>query len=163
MTAASAPMPAALFPDLAGHWLAVRDGDYRAVALYRRHYSNKLRSRVQRAGIGGCGERIVLLTPDCQALWVWRSRLRGEPKQYDDGQRGVMCSVFRNEGPILSSELIREAVDIAWQRWPGARLFTYVWDEKVKSANPGYCFKQAGWRTCGRNADGRLTLLEILP
>jgi hypothetical protein len=27
----------------------------------------------------------------------------------------------------------------------------------------GYCFKQAGWRACGRNADGRLTILELLP
>jgi hypothetical protein len=52
---------------------------------------------------------------------------------------------------------------LAWQRWPGKRLFTYVWDAKVKSANPGYCFKKAGWQHCGRNADGRLTILEKLP
>lgn len=152
-----------LFPDLEGHWLSVRDADPRAVALYRRHYSNKLQSRVQRSGVGGCGERTVLMTADCQALFIWRNRLVGTPKHYDDGQRGVMCSVFRNESTLQSSGLIQEAMGIAWRRWPGARLFTYVWDAKVRSVNPGYCFKQAGWRTCGRNADGRLTILEVLP
>jgi hypothetical protein len=82
---------------------------------------------------------------------------------YDDGQRGVMCSVFRNEGAHRSSDLIREACELAWQRWPGARLFTYVADAKVRSTNPGYCFQVAGWRKCGRNKDGRLTILELLP
>ena len=156
----------ALFPDLDGYWFSVSDADPRAVALYSRHYSVKNKRPNWSCGIGGPGERTVLLTATGDALFVWRSRIGGPAKgetQYDDGQRGVMCSVFRNESPIRSSDLIREAMDIAWRRWPGARLFTYVWDDKVKSANPGYCFKRAGWRTCGRNADGRLTILEVLP
>jgi hypothetical protein len=28
--------------------------------------------------------------------------------------------------------------------------------------NPGATFKHAGWTACGRNADGRLTILERL-
>ncbi len=76
---------------------------------------------------------------------------------------GIECLIFRNEGPILSSTLIREADELAWARWPGERHFTYVWDAKVRSTNPGFCFKRAGWHPCGRNADGRLTILEILP
>lgn len=39
-------------------------------------------------------------------------------------------------------------------------LLTYVWDRKVTSANPGYCFKRAGWRTAGRSADNKKTLLR---
>jgi len=50
-------------------------------------------------------------------------------------------------------------------------LLTYVWDAKVASANPGYCFKLAGWHVAGgkyaccrhmrsRSADGRKTLLH---
>jgi hypothetical protein len=42
------------------------------------------------------------------------------------GQRGVNCAVFRNESSVLSSELIREACGLAWTRWPGERLYTYV-------------------------------------
>lgn len=50
-------------------------------------------------------------------------------------------------------------------------LLTYVFDAKVASKNPGYCFKRAGWHTAGRrhaccadmprrSADGRKTLLH---
>jgi hypothetical protein len=31
----------------------------------------------------------------------------------------VNCAVFRNEGPVLSSDLILEAEELAWGRWPG--------------------------------------------
>jgi hypothetical protein len=75
----------------------------------------------------------------------------------------VNCAIFRNEGQRLSSDLILAAEEMAWRRWPGERLFTYVWDAKVKSVNPGYCFKMAGWTSCGRNKDGRLTILEKWP
>lgn len=140
-----------------GNWLSVRDGDLRLLALNRRHYS-ATKTRDWRCGgkIAGPGEYMALLTQDAQACFVWkRMRLLS-------GERGVYCSIFRNEGSVLSSELIREAVQLAWQRWPGERLFTYVADRKIRSVNPGSCFKHAGWRTCGRNANGRLTILELL-
>ena len=76
-----------------------------------------------------------------------------------DGQPGVYCPVFRNEGPVRSSDLIRAAMELAWFRWPGERLFTYVDPGLVRSTNPGYCFLMAGWRKCGRSGRG-LVLLE---
>ena len=99
---------------------------------------------------------MVLLTGDCLALFVWQ---RSTIPRYDE-QTGINCSVFRNEGPLLSSMLIVEAMELAWRRWPGERLFTYVAEAKIQSVNPGYCFKKAGWQTCGRNKTGRLTVLE---
>ena len=102
---------------------------------------------------------MALLTEWCDALFVWRHDL--VPRL--DGQSGCNCTVFRNESDTLSSELIKEADELAWNRWPGERHFTYVCDSLIRSVNPGYCFKQAGWRTCGRNKDGRLTILERLP
>lgn len=102
---------------------------------------------------------MVLLTATEDALFVWRHMLRPDL----GGQEGVACSIFRNEGSVLSSVLIREACELASRRWPGLRLFTYVADAKIRSTNPGACFKKAGWRACGRNADGRLTILELLP
>ena len=168
-----------------GNWIGIHDADPRAVALYRRHYSANLK-KDHRAGISGPSERMVLLTVDAQALWVWRLVLPPEERisklfrpdqrrakkgfgltdpmsSYFGNETGVMCSVFRNEGPFLSSTLILEAEELAWGRWPGQRLFTYVWDSRVASVNPGYCFKKAGWTTCGRNKDGRLTILEKFP
>lgn len=149
-----------------GNWLAVRDGDARARALYLRHYSSK-KSRGDNptgfvygnhARFIGPGEHLVMLTHDARALFSWRAQ-----RYRQDGQQGIECTIFRNEGAGLSSELIREACELAWLRWPGERLYTYVEDSKVASANPGYCFLMAGWRRCGRNADGRLTILERLP
>ena len=135
------------------HWVETFDGDGFARLLADKHYSRK--------SIGanlfcGPGEKLVLVTLNYDALFVWRlSRYRR------DGQSGVECTIFRNESKIQSSQLIREAVEIARERWPGERLFTYVADAKVKSINPGCCFLKAGWRKCGKNKSGKLTILEL--
>src|SRR5262249_12320336 len=125
--------------------------------LYERHYSaRRYADGRERDLFVGPGQKTVLLTRDRDAVFAWR-------KFHDDsGQHGVCCAVFRNEGPLLSSELIREAMAIAWLRWPGERLYTYVDPAEVRSPNPGYCFKQAGWRTAGRTKTG-LVILEALP
>lgn len=144
------------------HWLPSNQSDNRAIALYMRHYSARhYKDGRRRTQFVGPGEKMVLLTPDCTALLVGR-----RPKYVgQDGQEGVNCTIFRNEGypHAKSSELIQAACKLAWDRWPGERLYTYVEDAKIESVNPGYCFKMAGWKTCGRNADGRLTILECQP
>ena len=145
-----------------GHWIGVHDGDLRALALLKRHYSYRRRAHGQPRGsptFVGQGEKMVLLTVDGAALFTWQR----STCERNSGQVGVNCTVFRNEGPILSSELIKEAMQLAWQRWPEQRLFTYVWPAKIKSVKTGYCFKMACWKQCGRNADGRLIILEKLP
>lgn len=156
----------ALFPDLEGYWFSVLEDDARALAIYLRHYSSS-KARGSRAPIPlrgnaakfvGPGASMVLLSAASDALFVWRKQ-----DYRKDEQIGVECSIFRNEGHVRSSDLIREADALAWSRWPGERHFTFVDDAKVRSINPGACFKRAGWKACGRNADGRLTILEILP
>lgn len=148
-----------------GYWLAVRDGDLRGLGLYLRHYSSK-KGRAgytvtpigNRARFVGSGDHVVLMTQDCRALFAWRvQQYRG------DDQRGVECTIFfRKEGQGLASDMIAEACDIAWRRWPGQRLFTFVNPSEVRSPNPGYCFKRAGFRFCGRSQRG-LHVLELLP
>lgn len=140
-----------------GIWVIVKDGDPRARALYERHYSCRHYKDGRKPKLFvGPGEKIVLMTPEADALLVWR-KFRSM-----DNQRGVNCAVFRNESGHLSSELIRQAMAIAWQRWPGERLYTYVNPREIKSVNPGYCFKAVGWRFCGLTKKG-LHILEILP
>lgn len=143
-------------------WIPVRDGDPRALSIYLRHYSARKDGATQKGAknwnrFTAPGESMVLLTPLCDALFIWVKQ-----KYRLDEQWGVNCAVFRNEGHRLSSELIREACDIAWQKWPGERLYTYVNAEKVQSTNPGYCFKMAGWRVCGKSRRG-LVILELFP
>lgn len=142
-----------------GHWLSSNKFDPRALALYERHYSARRyadgRKRVQ---FVGPGEQMVLLTVCCRGLFVW---IRNTIERFDH-QVGVNCAVFRNEGAGLSSDLIREADELAGPPLPGERHFTYVDDEKIRSSNPGYCFLKAGWTRAGRSKTNRLTLLERL-
>jgi hypothetical protein len=139
-------------------WLSVKDGDDRARALYLRHYSARhYKDGRKRSLFVGPGEKMVLMTANCDALFIWR-------KFIDDSvpiQSGVNCAIFRNESQRQSSDLIHLACDIAWQRWPGERLYTYVNARRIRSSNPGYCFLKAGWRRCGQTK-GRLVVLEIL-
>lgn len=133
-----------------GHWIQVKDGDPRASAIFKRHYTARRGVDYCRYGFSGKGESMILLTERCDALFCWRM-VEGE---------GVVCSVFRNEGATLSSELIREAVDLAQQRWPGQRLYTYVNQRLVRG--DGKCFKAAGWhKLAGRTKKLGLITLEI--
>jgi hypothetical protein len=137
-----------------GVWVEVKDGDASAREIFRRHYSYRpYKDGRNPALFVGPGEKMVLLTPNADALFVWRKFKSA------DGQEGVNCSVFRNESNQLASELIREAEKLAWERW---RLFTYVNGRKVKSRNPGYCFVRAGWRKCGVTKHNKLLILEKL-
>ncbi len=136
-------------------WREVLDGNPAARELADRHYSRKT---VGHPLFIGPGKKIVLMTDDGKALFAWR---KAEFRR--DGQTGVECCIFRNEGRVLSSELIKEACLWAWQRWPGERLFTYVNGRKVKSNNPGYCFMMAGWKRAGQSKGGLLILENTEP
>lgn len=150
-----------LFPPTAGrqllsdHWTLAVDGDEHCRAIFDRHYSRYVYADGRRPRLFvGPGEKIVLLSVDCLALFVWRRFIDAS------GQKGVNCAVFRNEGSLLSSMLIREACDIAWRRWPGARLYTYVNPRAVRG--DGACFKHAGWtKLPGRTKRRRLLVLAI--
>ena len=100
---------------------------------------------------------MVLINTSGTALFVWRKFVS------DNGQHGVNCAIFRNESPILSSTLILEAEQLAWHHWPGERLYTYVNSAKIRSSNPGYCFKAAGWKVCGTTNVNHLIILEKYP
>lgn len=139
-------------------WIAVKDGNTTARAIFDRHYSRKHYADGRKPNLFvGPGEKLVMLTPDARALFVWRKFISG------DGQQGVNCAIFRNEGSRRSSELIREAAALADSRWPGERHYTYVSGRKIKSTNPGYCFVMAGWQKCGITKWNRLIILERLP
>lgn len=145
------------------NWIEVLDGNASGRAIYERHYSarSKLaRRRARRSQIYvGPGEKMVLLWHDARALFIWR---RERPEYRNDGQAGVNCAVFRNEGGGLASDLILLAEGHAWARWPGERLFTFVDPAQVSGNPPGSCFLHAGWRRCGMTASG-LHVLEKQP
>ena len=139
-------------------WVVTTDGDDTARTIFDRHYS-RIRYRDGRKPLlfVGPGEKLVLLRHDARALFVWRRFISA------NGQQGVNCAVFRNEGTELSSQLITEADALADARWPGERHYTYVAPKRIRSSNPGCCFKAAGWRACGITKWNKLVVLERAP
>jgi hypothetical protein len=136
-------------------WVVTVDGDDSARAIFDRHYSRYHYADGRRPMLFvGPGEKLVLLRHDARALFVWRRFISA------DGQQGVNCAIFSNEGSELSSQLIREADALADARWPGERHYTYVAPTKIRSVNPGFCFKAAGWRLCGVTKRRKFVILE---
>lgn len=147
-----------------GVWVEMKDGDDTVRSIFDRHYSRKrYRDGRRPALFVGPGYKIVLMTPDARAIFVWRKfkddcidERTGKPQQ------GINCAVFRRESgaTMLASVLILEAEKIALDKWPGERLYTYVDQKKVRAkCDPGRCFLRAGWRYCGWTKSG-LRVLE---
>jgi len=138
------------------HWIIGQDGEPELRTLYESHYSARhYKDGRKPKKFVGPGEYILLTTPKRDALFVWRKF------KDDSGQKGINCSIFRNESDILSSDLIREADAIADFTWPGERHYTYVRASAIKSRNPGWCFICAGWRHCGYAKTGLYILERI--
>lgn len=161
--------PALAFPT-PNVWLPTKDGDPSALALFKRHYSHKpYRDGRSPKLFVGPGAKLVLLTQNADALFVWRKFISG------DGQLGVNCAIFRNESPARSASLILEAMRVVWGAWPNERLYTYVNPRKLSVRRwhgtkrpycpwpPGRCFIEAGWRQCGITKWNKLIILEAHP
>jgi hypothetical protein len=144
-------------------WQQVTKFDSRACALADRHYSRRKPGSHQ---FMPPGQTLVLLSLDAQAVWGWWRPHPDSGLRAMNNRDGWTCTIFRNESLALSSDLILAAEDVllgsGFTIGPDGML-TYVWDKRIHSVNPGYCFKCAGWRAIGRSADGRKTLLQKVP
>ncbi len=98
------------------------------------------------------GKSLVMITKDGLALWavVLHRPAKGEGYVWRN-------TVFRNLGPQLSSDLIKRATDTTYRVWeekygciPEERLRTEINSRRIKSWNPGCCYKKAGWKTVRR-------------
>lgn len=141
------------------YWTRITKFDPRGAALADRHYS---RRKVGSPQWMPPGETLNLLTEDGKALFGWWRPHPDSGIKSMNNLDGWTYTIFRNETDVKSSVLIlaaeRELAALDRGCGPDGML-TYVWDKKVESNNPGYCFKVAGWVTVGRSADNRKTLL----
>ena len=142
-------------------WYLSHQADLRAVRLADRHYSRK---KIGSRQFMPPGRQLVLLTDTADALW-------GTSWPHEDCvDRGWfrtawLCTIFRNESPILASMLIEEA--IACTRWkfpftPPDGMITMIEASKVASRNPGYCYKRAGFIHVGYTKKGH-HILQLRP
>jgi hypothetical protein len=124
-------------------WTRRRIGDLAARTLAARHYTGT--GRLPRT-VGAPGRRLVFVTPCERAAWVSHYPAAAYAL---DGLDAWRCSLFRNEGAGLSSALIRAAMAATLEAWgqpPPDGWLTYVDPTRIRSSNPGACFKAAGWR-----------------
>jgi hypothetical protein len=145
-------------------WARAHQGDRRATALMDRHYSRDPH-RLGAVHFMPPGPALVLLTPDGLALWG-TSAPRFVSAQSWAGRNGWpvawLCTVFRNEGPALSSDLIGAAVAITryvYGEPPPGGFLTFVDPAKVRrKRDAGRCFLRAGWGRIGATAAGLVVL-----
>lgn len=142
-------------------WRLSYRSDPFACALADRHYN---RRSVGSPWCGPPGRTLVLTagTPEAGAAWV--SSL--QEYSWHDYPGSWVCSLFRNESPGLSSELIISAVAHTRWKWgepPASGMVTFVNPGKVRSKrDPGYCFLAAGFERVGATAKG-LVVLQLFP
>jgi hypothetical protein len=142
-------------------WQRTWRADPRAAALADRHYSRKSHGAAQFAPPGRC---LPLIEPAGTAVWVTSWPLL-EYVMHGLGDAWV-CTLFRNEGAGLSSELIAEALAAtraAWGDPPAGGTLTFVDEGAVASRNPGYCFLCAGFERLSRRTKDRGLVILWLP
>jgi hypothetical protein len=143
-------------------WQRSWRADPRGRVLADRHYSRKTPGAAQFVPPGEC---VVLLTPAADALWV-TSAPYAEFVMHDWAGAWT-CSLFRNEGPLRSSDLIRSAIAATLAQLgdaPPLGMVTMVDRTKVRpKRHPGYCFLMAGFRHVGQTKDQGLDVLQLLP
>jgi hypothetical protein len=123
-------------------WELVKKSDPVAVEIANRHYSRQAFGK-QGVMLGPPGRLRCFRISD-YAVWVshWPYA-----ELALDGLDAYRCTMFRNEGPDLGSDLVLEAMLLTEQIWgPAPRWITWVAPGLVRSENPGCCFKKAGWR-----------------
>lgn len=153
---------------MTGHWRLSSSSDRAALDIVDGtglfagsgpHYSRRTPGSRTFTGVG----REVVLVSD-SAVWAvvlqktparrGSGASRGREAQADGGVTWVWRNnVFRNLGPALSSELIREATERTYTEWlirygalPPVRLRTEIGVARIRSTNPGCCYQKAGWQ-----------------
>jgi len=143
------------------NWHLSHRADPRVRPLADRHYNRQKIGSPQFAPPGRC---LVLTTKDADAFWITSWPFAEYVKHAWAG--AWVCSAFRNEGPILSSELIQEAVaaTVAHYGYPGEiGMITFVDASKTRhKRDPGRCYVRAGFHRAGFTAGG-LHALRLAP
>jgi len=137
-------------------WIVTHKGDRECRELADAHYSRQTPGSPM---FCRPGYNLVLKTRNGSAVWVWHrpkweSGIKGTERK--DGLRAIENTLFRNESPILSSELIREACEhlLSWEHandvdWPDGAITgiksSATAKRRSKKALPGKCYREAGW------------------
>ena len=139
------------------NWRMSWRADPHARVVLDRHYSRVSPGHKQ---FVAPGRSLVFVSGSpVDAVWV------GLQQEFSthDWPGAWMCTHFRNEGPVLSSTLILQALAAMRWAWGDASrgLITFVDPRFVNSTNPGYCFKAAGFSRVGFTRGRNLHVLKF--
>jgi hypothetical protein len=141
-------------------WNISHRADPEARPFADRHYNRQKIGSKQFAPPGRC---LVLKRHD--AFWITSYPFAEYVKHAWAGS--WVCSAFRNEGSVLSSDLVRDAV--AATRWyygapPALGMITFVDPRKTRhKRDPGRCYRKAGFVEVGRTKKDDLVALLLSP
>lgn len=142
-------------------WIISHRADIDVVPLADRHYNRQKVGAQQFAPPGRC---LVLKTQALDAFWITSWPYAEFVRHAWPG--AWVCSAFRNEGPQLSSELIKAAVAATVAHYgqaPAIGMITFVDTRKTRrKRDPGRCFRRAGFVPVGETKGG-LIALQLSP
>jgi len=140
------------------NWSLSHRFDPEARQIADRHYNRRKPGSPQFVPPGRC---LVLKNPT--AVWVTSWPFAEYVRHAWPGL--MVCSAFRNEGNVRSSDLIREALAATRWKWPEAPtvgMVTFVDPTRVRrKRHPGYCYLMAGFDYVGETK-GKLRALGIV-
>lgn len=158
-------------------WFLSHRADKNVIPLADRHYNRQKIGSPQFVPPGTC---LVLATEKYDSFWV-TSWPKAEYVKHAWAGAWV-CSAFRNESDLLSSDLIRQAVSATRSKWeipPSIGMITFVDPKKVrKKRDFGRCYLRAGFRparcvqhpvkvetcpACNSKTRAGLIALQLLP
>ena len=153
-------------------WWLAESGAFDSIGrrLADSHYSRRKRGARQ---FVPPGQRFVLIAKDAGSVWAWWRPHPNSGLRAMNGLDGWTCTIFRRVHGARASDLVLDAeraIDALGHTCGPHGMLTYIWDAKVRSAHPGYCYKVVGWHVAGqcaecasvapRSADDRKTLLH---
>jgi hypothetical protein len=138
-------------------WNVVHKGNRAALRTADGHYS---RQKPGTSQFTRPGDNLVLLGADEASVWVsWRPAV-GERM---DCLKVYECVMFNRKGGPKASEQIEEAIALTEEMWgppPADGWLTFIKPDAVRSEVKGYCFRRAGFKSFGTNANGKLLRLR---
>lgn len=144
------------------NWCLSHRADKTVIPLADRHYNRQKIGSPQFVPPGRC---LVLKNEDVSAFWITSWPFAEYTKHQWAG--AWVCSAFRNESKLLSSELIRQAVACTIWRWPEVPplgMVTFVDPKKVRHKRDfGRCYRRAGFEEVGVTKSNKLVALQLLP
>ena len=143
-------------------WQLSSRADPIAREIADRHYN---RQKIGAPQFAPPGKTLVFVIGNpATALWISSAPIAEYVRHEWAGT--WMCTCFRNESTVLSSELIRYAcmaTKYIWGDPPDLGMVTFVDPTKVrKKRDFGRCYRKAGWHVVGKTKKD-LIALQLLP